>query len=150
MDTSDTPTPQPSDVSIPTESISSSSIKLKRILCVEDEHFISELYTRGLKKAGYEPTVVTDGAEALKQALTNQFDIILLDIMLPTMTGIEILQKLRSPDVQPPLKAKIIIATNLEQKQEARAEIEKQADGYIVKAEVTPKQLVEFLHSFEP
>lgn len=121
----------------------------KKILCIEDEHFISELYMRSLKKAGYDVTAVIDGQEALDEALSNQYDIILLDIMLPTLTGFEILDKLRSPDT-PQLKAKVIITTNLEQSEEQRAEIEKQADGYIVKADVTPRQLVEFLDQLKP
>jgi len=121
----------------------------KKILCIEDEHFISELYTRALVKAGYDVTVVVDGQEGLQQALTNAYDIILLDIMVPNLTGIEILKRLRDPRIVPPLRAKIIIATNLEQDEKNRAEVEAQADGYIVKAEVTPRQLVEFLQQFK-
>lgn len=118
----------------------------KKVLCVEDEHFISELYVRALSKAGYDITVVSDGKQALELALTNQFDIILLDLMIPTMTGIEVLRRLRQG---PELKAKIIITTNLEQREEVRGDIEKQADAYLVKAEVTPKELVEFLSTIK-
>lgn len=117
----------------------------KRILCIEDEHFISELYVRALTKAGYEVKVIIDGQEGLEAAQTDAYDIILLDIMVPTVTGIEILGKLRGPSVPQPPKAKIIISTNLEQSDEDRAAIENQADGYVVKAEMTPRQLVEFL-----
>lgn len=116
-----------------------------KVLCIEDEHFISELYTRALTRAGYDVTTMFDGQEGLKAAKTDQFDIILLDIMLPSITGIEILNQLRgSKDA--PLKAKIIIATNLEQGEQGRAAVEQKADGYIVKAEMTPRQLVEFLN----
>lgn len=116
----------------------------KKILCIEDEHFISELYTRALSRGGYDVTAVIDGQEALQEALSDKYDIILLDIMIPTVTGFEILKRLRGPSA-PKLKAKIIITTNLEQSDENRAEIENQADGYIVKADITPKQLVAFL-----
>lgn len=116
-----------------------------KVLCVEDEHFIGELYQRALSKAGYDIKVVVDGLEGLKEAQTDQYDIILLDLMVPNMTGMEILSKLRGPEQNPPLKAKIIITTNLEQKEETRADIEHQADGYLIKAEVTPKQLVDVL-----
>lgn len=119
----------------------------RKVLCIEDEHFIGELYARALTKAGYDIKVIVDGAEGLKEALTDQYDIVLLDLMIPTMTGTEILHRLRSPSVDPPLKAKIIITTNLEQKEETRAEVESQADGYIIKAEVTPKELVKILDS---
>jgi DNA-binding response OmpR family regulator len=119
-----------------------------KVLCVEDEHFISELYNRALKKAGYEVKAVLDGLEALKEAKTDVYDIILLDIMLPNMTGLDILDELRAPDA-PKLKAKIIIATNLEQSEENRLAVEEKADAYVVKAEMTPRQLVEFLTQFK-
>ena len=118
---------------------------LKKVLCIEDEHFIGELYTRALSKAGYEVTVEIDGKKALELAQTDAFDIILLDLMVPTMTGIEILRTLRDPAKTPTLHSKIVITTNLEQREDIRADIEQQADGYIVKANVTPRELVGFL-----
>lgn len=121
--------------------------KQTKILCVEDEHFISELYNRALTKAGYDVKTVLDGLEALKEAQTDAYDIILLDIMLPNMTGLEILDKLRGEGSQ--IKAKIIIATNLEQSEENRLAVEEKADAYVVKAEMTPRQLVEFLSQFK-
>jgi CheY-like chemotaxis protein len=107
----------------------------KRILCIEDE------------KAGHNVTSVVDGEKGLAEALTGNYDVILLDIMLPNMTGIEILKELRKK--KPDLRSKVIIATNLEQSDENRAEIEKQADAYVIKAEVTPRQLVEFLNQIK-
>lgn len=117
----------------------------KKVLCVEDEHFISELYARALTNAGYDIVVEPDGQKALDIAQTDAFDIILLDLMIPTITGSDVLSQLRDPRRTPPLKAKIIITTNLEQRDEVRKSIEDQADGYLVKAEMTPKELVEFL-----
>lgn len=135
------------DTDTPDTPITTATPTLSKVLCIEDEHFISELYTRALHKAGYTVTVATDGAEGLAQAKTGNFDIVLLDIMLPTLIGTDVLKQLKDPSVG--LKSKIVITTNLEQKQDVRAAIEKQADGYIVKAEITPKQLVEFLQHFE-
>jgi DNA-binding response OmpR family regulator len=117
----------------------------RKILCIEDEHFISELYARALTRAGYAVTTVVDGRQALKEAQTDRYDIILLDLMVPNLTGIEILRALRDPKQTPNLGSKIIITTNLEQREEVRADIEAQADGYLVKAEITPRELVEFL-----
>jgi DNA-binding response OmpR family regulator len=117
----------------------------KKVLCIEDERFISELYARALTNAGYDIIVEPDGQKALEIAQTDQFDIILLDLMIPTITGFEVLSKLRDPGVTPHLKAKVIITTNLEQREDVRKSIEEQADGYLVKAEITPKELVEFL-----
>ncbi|HEY4160743.1 MAG TPA: response regulator [Candidatus Saccharimonadales bacterium] len=124
--------------------------KLKKILCIEDEYFISELYVRALKQAGYEADVELDGQKGLVAAQTDAYDIILLDLMIPTLTGIEVLRALRDPAQTPQLHAKIIITTNLEQRDDVRADIERQADGYLVKAEITPRELVKFLGSLEP
>jgi CheY-like chemotaxis protein len=123
----------------------SSPTNNKKILFVEDEHFIGELYSRALGRAGYEIIVEPDGQKGLTLAQTDQFDIILLDLMVPTMTGGEVLKALRDPAQTPHLKAKIIITTNLELRDELRTDIEKHADGYLVKAEITPRELVEYL-----
>jgi len=117
----------------------------KRVLCIEDEHFISELYARALTKAGYEVDVQLDGQKGLAAAQTDRYDIILLDLMIPNITGIEVLRTLRDPRQTPRMHARIIITTNLEQREDVRADIEQQADGYLVKAEITPHELVEFL-----
>ena len=115
----------------------------RKVVCIEDEHFIAELYERALSKAGYQTTLEVDGARGLELAMSDSFDIILLDLMVPNVTGIEILRRLRTD--KPDLRAKIIITTNLEQRDDVRADIEKQADGYVVKAELTPRELVEIL-----
>ena len=120
----------------------------RKVLIIEDEHFITELYVRALTRAGYEVTVEADGQKGLEIASSDQFDIILLDLMIPTITGIEVLRHLRGKDA-PKLKAKIIITTNLEQREEIRADIESQADAYLVKAEITPKELVQFLNTIK-
>lgn len=134
----DTSAPEPNTPIVPSENG-------KKVLCIEDEYFISELYERALIRAGYQVNTVIDGVAGLAEAKTNQYDIILLDIMLPNMSGLEILHELRDSAKTPDLKAKIIITTNLDQGEEGRKAVENKADGYIVKAEVTPKQLVEFL-----
>ena len=122
----------------------SSPTTSRKVLIIEDEHFISELYVRALTRGGYDVTVEVDGARGMKLAQTNQYDIILLDLMVPTITGIEILRQLSAPGA-PRLKSKIVITTNLEQREEVRSDIEKQADAYLVKAEITPRELVDFL-----
>ncbi len=120
-----------------------------KVLLIEDEHFIGELYIRALTKAGYEVKVCVDGNEGLREAQTDAYDIILLDIMMPNLTGTEILKQLRDPTLTPKLHSKVLITTNLEQGEQGRATIEAQADGYIVKAEITPRQLVEFIQQLD-
>lgn len=124
--------------------VSSQPIK---VLCVEDERFIGELYKRSLVNAGYDVTLARNGIDGLAQAKTNTYDIILLDIMIPDILGINVLKTLRAE--VPELKSKIIITTNLELDEKAREGIEKEADAYLIKAEITPKQLVEFLDTLK-
>lgn len=121
----------------------------KKVLIVEDEHFISELYSRALTKAGYTVTIATDGMNGFQMIMTDQYDIVLLDIMLPNLNGIEALNNIRERTKDSPLKTKIIIATNLDQEDAKREAIEKIADGYLVKAEITPHQLVDFLNRLD-
>lgn len=123
---------------------------LKKVLCIEDEHFISELYARALQKAGYEVDIEMDGQKGLTAAQTDKYDIILLDLMVPTITGMEILSTLRDPAKTPNFHARVIITTNLEQRDDVRQNIESQADGYIVKASITPYELADFLANLEP
>ncbi|HEU4966945.1 MAG TPA: response regulator [Candidatus Saccharimonadales bacterium] len=121
----------------------------KRVLCIEDERFITELYARALTRGGYSVDFETDGQKGLQKAQTDSYDVILIDLMVPTIDGIEILRSLRDPAKTPRLKAKVIIITNLEQRDEVRADIERQADGYIIKAEITPRELVSILDNLK-
>jgi CheY-like chemotaxis protein len=120
----------------------------KQILVVEDEKFISDLYVRALSRSNYEVTVVSDGEKALSEIQKGTYDIVLLDIMMPNLTGIEILNRL--DQTRPKLSTKIIVATNLELPPESRSKVEAMADGYIIKAEITPNELVEYLDSTTP
>lgn len=137
-------------ITLPDEpAASTESLKQKRVLCVEDEFFISELYERALKKAGYAVTTALNGQDGLQIAQTGNYDIVLLDLMVPGMDGMEILRTLRDPQKTPGFQSKIVITTNLEQAEETRAEVESQADGYLIKASITPKELVAFLDKLQ-
>ncbi|MDO8265837.1 MAG: response regulator [Candidatus Saccharibacteria bacterium] len=127
------------------QNLAQAPAKQASILIIEDERFITELYTRALEKAGYIVKSEADGEKALIEAVNNHYDVILLDIMLPTMNGVDLLYKMKDKHVQPPMTSKIIITTNLDQKEETRAKIEAMADGYLIKAEITPKELVSFV-----
>lgn len=135
---------------IPSDDVEPTTTPPKKILCIEDEYFISELYERALKKAGYDVTTALNGADGLEIARTGSYDIVLLDLMVPGMDGMEILRNLRDPEQTPGFRSKIIITTNLEQDDETRAEVEAQADGYLIKAAITPNELVSFLNKLEP
>ncbi len=68
---------------------------MSKILIVEDEMPIAELERDYLELSGFEVTIVDDGKEGLKEALTGAYDLIILDVMLPNVDGFEICKKVR-------------------------------------------------------
>lgn len=122
---------------------------IKTILCVEDDRFIGEMYIRSLKKAGYDVEWVVDGNDGLVAARNKQYDLIILDIMLPEQRGDQILASLRNDEVDLVPNSKIIIMTNFEQNDHERDAISKRVDGYLIKADITPRQLLEFIKEIE-
>jgi len=67
----------------------------QKILVIEDEANIQELLKYNLEKNGYEVTIADNGIDGLKEALDNVPDLILLDLMLPGLDGLEVCKKLR-------------------------------------------------------
>jgi DNA-binding response OmpR family regulator len=115
---------------------------IKSILVIEDDRFIGEMYVRSLKKANYDVDWMVDGNDGLIAARNKPYDLILLDVMLPERRGTEILEALRggSEDLIP--QSKVIVLTNFEQDDESRQAMEQRADGYLIKAEITPSKLL--------
>ena len=68
---------------------------MKKILIIEDESSISDFVKLELEYEGYQVSIKEDGREALKEALENDYDLIILDIMLPSMNGFEICRRLK-------------------------------------------------------
>lgn len=119
---------------------------IKTILIIEDDRFIGEMYVRSLKKADYEVDWMVDGNDGLIAARNKQYDLILLDVMLPERRGSEILEALRgSEDLIP--NSKVIVITNFEQDDESRMAMEHRADGYLIKAEITPSKLISIIEN---
>jgi DNA-binding response OmpR family regulator len=115
---------------------------IKTILCIEDDRFIGEMYVRSLKKAGYEVDWMVGGNDGLIAARNKDYDLILLDIMLPERRGSEILQTLRGGKEDLVPHTRIIVMTNFDQDEESRMAMQHSADAYLIKAEITPKKLL--------
>lgn len=117
---------------------------IKTILCIEDDLFIGEMYARSLRQAGYEVDLVPNGEDGLQAAIKNQYDLILLDILLPEKFGTEILKHLRGDkDLVP--NSRILILTNFSQDEESRVAMQSKADGYLIKADITPRKLLDII-----
>lgn len=118
---------------------------IKTILCIEDDRFIGEMYVRSLQKAGYVVDWMVDGNDGLVAARNKQYDLILLDIMLPERRGSEILAALRGGKSDLIPKTKIIVMTNFDQDEESRIAMQHNVDAYLIKAEITPKKLLSII-----
>ena len=116
---------------------------IKTILCVEDDRFIGEMYVRSLQKAGYDVTWVVDGNDGLVAARNQNFDLIILDLMLPEQRGDQILDALRNNNVDLVPNSKILIMTNFEQDEASRKSVMNRVDGYLIKADITPRNLID-------
>lgn len=117
----------------------------KTILFVEDDKTIAEMYTRSLEAKGHKVDFAYNGAEGIAKATRKHYDLILLDIMMPEKTGIEVLDELRGPDGTGFPDTKIVILTNLAQDKTSQEALRAQADGYIIKADIVPSQLANLI-----
>ncbi len=112
----------------------------KRILLVEDEDFIRELYTRQLSKAGFFIQSAADGQAGLEMLKKEPFDLLLLDIMLPGINGLQLLREFKTNNPNSPMIT--ILLTNLGQEAVIKEGFELGAQAYLIKASYTPDQVV--------
>lgn len=109
---------------------------MKKILIIEDDEAIADILQDFLTINGFESRIVHDGAEGLKAALTKDYDLILLDVMLPTIDGIEILRQIRSEVLVP-----ILLVTAKNEEIDKLRGLGLGADDYISKP-FSPTELV--------
>ena len=122
---------------------------IKNILVIEDDRFIGEMYVRSLKHEGYDVDWVVDGHDGLVAVTSKPYDLMMLDIMLPEMRGPEILKALRGGKVDKIPNTRIIVMTNFDQDDESRIAMQHDVDAYLIKAEITPRKLVEVIKGFD-
>lgn len=117
------------------------STKKVKVAIIEDDIAIVQMYRTKFETEGYEVATAPDGEAGLELLSTFEPDIILLDLMMPNMNGLDMLQKLRN---QPGGRdAKVVVLTNMGDTETATRVYKMAADDYIVKAEMTPKQVAE-------
>ena len=119
----------------------------ERILVVDDEKAIADLVGIYLTKEGFDVQIAYSGADAAKAILEQEFDLALLDVMLPEKRGNEILAALRGSGEDLVPNTRIIVLTNFEQDDESRMAMEHNVDAYLFKAEITPRKLLEVIAS---
>ena len=112
----------------------------KKLLIIEDDQVLNEMYALKFQKEGYEVESAYDWIEWLTKIASMNPDVILLDLMMPSMNGFETLESIKH---QTSSECKIIIFTNVVDKDKINKAIEMWADDYLIKADTTPKVAVE-------
>jgi len=113
---------------------------MAKILIIEDDPLISRMYQRVFEFEGFDVDMARDGSKGLKRLGKSKPDLVLLDIMMPKMTGIEVLEEIKSDPKNKSIP--VIVLTNLSGMGDAEKAIELGAIKFIVKSEYKPTQVV--------
>ena len=113
----------------------------KKILIVEDDKFLRELISRKLTDEGFEIIEAVDGEDGIKKIKETNPDMVLLDLILPSIDGFEVLSRVKGDASLASIP--IIILSNLGQKEEVDKGLDLGAVDYLIKAHFTPGEIVE-------
>jgi len=117
----------------------------KSILLVDDDMTLREMYAERLKTEGFQVVSAKDGEEALQIATESHPNIILLDIMMPKINGLDVLKKLKEQAETKDIP--VIVLTALIQDRERMESVTRGADDYIVKSETMPGEVIQKVHA---
>src|SRR3989344_9056716 len=119
----------------------------KRVLIVEDDQFLREFYQELLTAEGYFVDAASDGEIALTKLRSNEYNLVLLDLMLPKKDGVQVLRDLK---VSPPKSSQIniLVLTNLGQDLVVKECFDLGADGYLIKSALNPDQVLTEVKSY--
>ena len=125
---------------------------MPKILLVEDDPLIAEIYVKKFETADFEVVNVATGKAVLKAVEEDSFDLVLLDLVIPEMGGMEVLKELRT-NARYPSDLKVVVFSNLSDPEDRRQAIDLGANGFIQKTDYTPSKLIleveRFLRLFE-
>lgn len=117
-----------------------------KILLIEDDDSIRTLYQEDLTRSGFEVLACISAEDGLKALEQRVFDIVLLDIMLPGMNGLEALKQVK---LDPKTKdLKIVLLTNLGQEAVIKQGFEMGAIGFLIKSAYNPDQIINEVKTF--
>jgi DNA-binding response OmpR family regulator len=121
-------------------------VQKKTILLIEDDTFLVKMYKSKFENEGFIALVAIDGEEGLKLALSEKIDMLVLDLMLPKLSGHDLLLRLREDEKGRDMP--VIVLTNLSKEDESKGLYELGVKEYLVKADLTPTQLVEKIRTY--
>jgi len=111
----------------------------KRLLLVEDDRFLRRACEASLRQRGYDVLTAADGEEGLRLARAETPDLVLLDLLLPKLSGLEVLRSLRSDAATRELP--VLILSNSSREQDVSEITRLGVAGYLVKADLSLKAL---------
>lgn len=117
----------------------------KKILIIEDDKFLRKIIAKKLAQDEYEIFEAVDGDEGIKLAKEKNPDLILLDLVLPSMDGFTVLYNLKKDKKS--FKIPVIILSNLGQSEEISRGLKLGAIDFLIKAHLTPGEIVERIKS---
>jgi len=112
-----------------------------KILIIEDDDFLRSLAVTKLEKESFVVSMAADGQAGLLSAQANLPDLIILDLMLPVMSGFDVLKSLKSQDATKNIK--VIVFSNLGEETDIKTCMDLGANDYLVKANFTLDELVD-------
>jgi two-component system response regulator ResD len=112
----------------------------KKILIIEDDQDVRELYSEVLRDEGFAVDEAVDGQSGLAKVLEGQYDLLLLDIMLPKFDGLEVLKTIKQKAEVKGIP--VVLLTNLGREAIIKEGFQLGANGYLIKSEHTPEQIV--------
>lgn len=112
-----------------------------KILLIEDEDYIRDLYIRQLNLGGFLTDGFAKAEEGLQALQKNSYDLVLLDIMLPDKSGLEVLKEIKENNNTKNIP--VVMLTNLGQEIIIEKAFKLGAEGYLIKASLTPDQMVQ-------
>jgi DNA-binding response OmpR family regulator len=121
---------------------------VKKILIVEDDQYLRDLYVEILEDEGFYVENAADGEEGYKKIFHGGYDLVLLDIMLPTMNGLTILEKIKNETLPMHPNGMIVVLSNLGQETTVAKAIALGARGYMIKSDYTPAQVISKIKEF--
>lgn len=119
----------------------------KKILVVEDDQFLREFYQELLQAEGYLVDSAAEGETALEKLHSNNYDLVLLDIMLPKKDGLQILRDLKVTPAKSP-NASIVVLTNLGQDVVIKECFNLGAEGFLIKSALDPDEVLTEIKSY--
>ena len=114
---------------------------MSKVLLVEDDINLREIYAARLSAEGHELVVASDGEEALSKAVAEKPDLILLDVMMPKISGFDVLDILRSTEETK--NTKVVMLSALSQETDKQRGEHLGADKYLIKSQITLEDVVE-------